>query len=65
MAAACGYPYTVTVDSPEGLDRELAAARDRGQLSFIEVICDVGARPELGRPTTTAMENKQSFMSYL
>lgn len=65
IAAACGYPYTVTVDSPEGLDRELAAARERGQLSFIEVICDVGARPELGRPTTTAMENKQSFMSYL
>ena len=65
VAKACGYPYAVTVDSFEELDAELEAARDRGELSFIEVKCSIGAREDLGRPTTTALENKENFMEYL
>ena len=34
--------------------------------SLIEVKCSIGARDDLGRPTTTtAPENKQNFMEYL
>ena len=65
IAKACGYPNAVCVDSFEALDRELKAAKERNELSLIEVKCSIGAREDLGRPTTTALENKQNFMNYL
>ena len=65
IARACGYPSAVRVDSFDALDAALAAARDRHALSLIEVKCSLGAREDLGRPTTTALENKQNFMNYL
>lgn len=65
IARACGYPYAVCVDSFERLDEELEAAKYRGELSLIEVKCAIGARENLGRPTTTAQENKRQFMEYL
>jgi phosphonopyruvate decarboxylase len=65
IAKACGYPYAVSVDCFEALDRELEYAKDRHALSFIEVKCSIGARDNLGRPTTTALENKRNFMQYL
>jgi phosphonopyruvate decarboxylase len=65
IARACGYPNAVCVDSFEALDRELEAAKARNELSLIEVKCSIGARDDLGRPTTTALENRQNFMEYL
>ena len=65
IAKACGYPNAVCVENFEALDCELEAAKGRKQLSFIEVKCSIGARDDLGRPTTTALENKESFMEYL
>lgn len=65
VAKACGYPYAVSVNSFDKLDAELEAAKERTELSFIEVKCSIGAREDLGRPTTTALENKQNFMEYL
>ena len=65
IAKGCGYPNAVCVDNFEDLDRELEAAKGRNELSMIEVKCSIGARDDLGRPTTTALENKQNFMEYL
>lgn len=65
IAKACGYPNAVCVDSFEDLDKELEAAKGRKELSLIEVKCSIGAREDLGRPTTTALKNKQNFMEYL
>ena len=65
MAKACGYPNAVRVDSFEALDRELETAKARRELSLIEVKAALGARADLGRPTTTAMENKENFMRFL
>ena len=65
IAKACGYPNAVCVDSFEALDQELEAAKDRDELSMIEVKCSIGAREDLGRPTTTTLENKKNFMVYL
>ena len=65
VAKACGYPNAVSVDSFDALDRELEKAKGRNELSLIEVKCSIGAREDLGRPTTTALENKQNFMRYL
>ena len=65
IAKACGYPNAVCVDDFGDLDKELEAAKNRNELSLIEVKCSIGAREDLGRPTTTALENKTNFMEYL
>jgi phosphonopyruvate decarboxylase len=65
IARACGYPHAARAEDFDSLDRELAAAKRRGELSFLEAACSLGAREDLGRPTTTALENKKSFMAYM
>lgn len=65
VAKGCGYPYAVCVDGFAALDRELAAAKRRGALTFLEVRCAIGARAELGRPTAGPRENKRRFMEFL
>ena len=62
IARGCGYPRAVSVASPEALDRALEAAKAAETLSLIEAKCAIGARGDLGRPTTTAKENKARFM---
>lgn len=65
IAKACGYPNAVCVDTFEDLDRELMEAKKRNELTMIEIKCSIGARANLGRPTSTAIENKEGFMGYL
>ena len=65
MAEACGYPYAVRVKDFAQLDKELQAAKQRNALTLIEAECAIGAREDLGRPTTAALENKENFMKYL
>lgn len=65
IAIACGYPIAVCVDNLIDLDRELERAKRADELYFVEVKCSLGAREDLGRPTTTALENKKSFMEFL
>lgn len=65
MAKACGYPHAVQVDSAAALEDALVAAKARQALCMIEVKAAIGARQDLGRPTTTALENKRCFMDYL
>lgn len=65
IAEGCGYPKAICVDSFEALDKALKEAKANDNLSLIEVKCSIGAREDLGRPTTTAMENKVNFMKWL
>ena len=65
IAEGCGYPNAVSVDTFEKLDQALKEAKDRNELSLIEVKCAIGARDDLGRPTTTAKQNKEAFMAEL
>lgn len=65
VARACGYPCALSVDSPEGLNRALTQAKTGSCLTFLEVRCALGARDDLGRPTTTPEENKAAFMAAL
>lgn len=65
IAKACGYPYAVSVDTFKRLDIELETAKKRKALTLIEVKCSIGSRDNLGRPNTTAVENKINFMEYL
>ncbi len=65
IAEGCGYKKAVCVDNFETLEKALCEAKAAGCLSFIEVKCAIGARDDLGRPTTTARENKEAFMGCL
>ena len=65
IAKACGYQSAVRAETFEELDEALRQAKENHCLSLIEVMSSIGARADLGRPTTTALENKQNFMEYL
>lgn len=65
IAKGCGYPNTVSVESFEELDEVLEQAKSKDELSLIEVKCSIGARENLGRPTTTAQQNKAAFVRHL
>ncbi|MCI9631621.1 MAG: phosphonopyruvate decarboxylase [Ruminococcus sp.] len=65
VAKSCGYPNAVCVDCFEDLDKELKAAKLKNELSLIEVKCSIGARDDLGRPTTSLYNNKQLFIEYI
>lgn len=65
IAEGCGYANTYCVYNMEELKVTLEKAKKKNKLTFIEVKCSIGARENLGRPTTTAIENKENFMKYL
>ncbi|MCD8028215.1 MAG: phosphonopyruvate decarboxylase [Erysipelotrichaceae bacterium] len=65
IAKACGYPKAVCVNSFNELDCELLNAKNSNELYLIEVKCSIGSREDLGRPTTTSLENKMNFMEFL
>lgn len=65
IARACGYPYAVSVDTYEGLEQALNEVMARRTLCLIEAKCAIGARADLGRPTTPALDIKRNFMKCL
>ena len=65
IAQGCGYKNVVSVDNFDDLDKVLMEAKNRNELSFIEIKCSIGSRADLGRPTTTPLDNKNGFMKYL
>jgi phosphonopyruvate decarboxylase len=65
IAKACGYDTAAKVENFAALDHALKKAKAEAGLHFLEVSCAIGARDDLGRPTTTALENKENFMAYL
>lgn len=65
IAQGCGYPRAVSVTTFDEIDRALEQARKADELFLIEAKCAIGARADLGRPTTTARENKERFMQAL
>ena len=58
-------PSAISVQTAGELEEALAEIRAGRDLQFLEVKCAIGAREDLGRPTTSARENKQKFMSRL
>ncbi len=65
IARDVGYPNCYTVSEMGDLDRILNEVKEKKELTFIEVKCGIGSRADLGRPTTTAIENKNAFMASL
>ena len=65
IARACGYKYMASVSDIQSLEKELLKLKGHNGLCLLEVKCSIGARADLGRPTTTPGENKAAFMAYL
>lgn len=65
IAKGCGYSHVICVSDFEKLDKALQEAKKTDALSFIEVKCAIGSRRNLGRPTTTPLDNKTAFMNFL
>lgn len=65
IAEGCGYKETYRAADFEELDRALTSAKEASGPVFLEVKAAVGARDDLGRPTTSPVENKAAFMDYL
>ena len=65
IAEGCGYPLVLKATNYDELDEMLKKAAVSDCLTFVEVECGIGARDDLGRPTTTARENKENFMKQM
>jgi phosphonopyruvate decarboxylase len=69
VAKAVGYKHIYSVDSKESLDKQLSIIKSQLSLSegpiFIEVRVKKGNRKDLGRPTTTPIQNKEALMQFI
>ena len=65
IASGCGYKNIASISKLNELGEEIEKALNCSEMSFIEVKCGIGARADLGRPTTTPQENKIAFMNEL
>ena len=69
IAKAVGYKNVFSVDNKEALMKELSTLNS--QLStiegpvFLEIRVKKGNRKDLGRPTTTPIQNKEALMDFL
>ncbi|MBQ6111112.1 MAG: phosphonopyruvate decarboxylase, partial [Synergistaceae bacterium] len=64
-AKSCGYEHVFSVNDYAQLDEALNFAKRADALTFIEAKSKIGARKDLGRPATSAIENKNAFMKFL
>lgn len=65
VARAVGYPHTYSVSNNEDLQEILNEISKMDGLTLLEVRVKKGNRKDLGRPTTTPVENKEALMNYL
>ena len=65
VALGCGYKVSYHATDINELDDILSKIVDKQGPIFIEVKSAIGSRDNLGRPTTTPIENKTEFMQYL
>lgn len=65
VARACGYETAESVSDISDLIEKLELISQSRKLTFLEIKCQIGSRKDLGRPTGSAIENKQAFMKML
>lgn len=65
IALGCGYKAAYQVSELDELKSILPAITKQNGPIFVEVKAAIGSRDDLGRPTTTPIENKTAFMDYL
>ena len=65
VAKAVGYKTTYSVDNKEVLNVILSEAKNLEGPVLIEIKVKKGNRKDLGRPTTTPIQNKEALMAFL
>ena len=69
IAKAVGYKQVFSVDTKEALEQQLSTVNSQQSTSegpvFLEIRVKKGNRKDLGRPTTTPIQNKEALMSFL
>ena len=65
LARAAGYPHVLFADSAGTLREQLRKAASLSGPVLLEIRCACGARTDLGRPTTTPVQNRDAFMEHL
>ena len=65
IAQAVGYPVVYSVETKEYLQELLTIIRTLDGPVFLEVKVKKGNRKDLGRPTTTPIQNKDALMEFL
>lgn len=69
VAKAVGYKSVYSVDSKDALENQLSIISSHLSINeypvFLEIRVKKGNRKDLGRPTTTPIENKEALMSFL
>jgi len=64
-AKTLGYTHTFRAENEDELATVLDNIKNIHGTIFIEIICNLSSRADLGRPTTTPIENKNALMDYL
>lgn len=65
VATALGYKYVYSVESKDRLKVLLENLKEIEGPVFLEVRVKKGNRKDLGRPTTTPIQNKEALMAFL
>ena len=65
VAKAVGYKATYSVDSKAELESVLAKVNSFASPALLEIKVKKGNRKDLGRPTTTPIQNKEALMQFL
>ena len=65
VAKAVGYKATFSVETMEQLESILPEVRNVEGPVFLQVCVKKGNRKDLGRPTTSPIQNKKAFMEFL
>lgn len=65
VAKAVGYKATYSVDTMEQLETVLAEVKNAEGPVLLQVCVKKGNRKDLGRPTTTPVQNKEALMEFL
>lgn len=65
IAKAVGYQATYSVNDEDGLKKALHNIASADGPVFLEVRVKKGNRKDIGRPTTTPIQNKEALMKYL
>ncbi|KGM92766.1 phosphoenolpyruvate decarboxylase [Clostridium novyi A str. 4552] len=65
IAKACGYKTVLSAKTEEEIINKVKELKLADGPALLEIRVNKGARKDLGRPTTTPIENKEAFMEFL
>lgn len=64
IALACGYKSASVVSDMDEVDEAIHKLKSSEGPALLEIRVRPGARFDLGRPTTTPIQNKEAFMGH-